>query len=101
MPLNANQKKNTVLNLEAFENGNILRKGTKEICSGHKWKRDKKLKEYSLKKNPREERDKILLVATGNEIVWVVGNKTSDKFKVNENTKYILKLEFKDNAECK
>ncbi len=59
----------------------------------------KKLKDYFIdKKIPRDERDKILLVATGNEIVWVVGNKTSDKFKVNENTKYILKLEFKDDV---
>ncbi|KNY28638.1 tRNA lysidine(34) synthetase TilS [Pseudobacteroides cellulosolvens] len=61
----------------------------------------KKLKEYFIdEKIPRDERNKILLVAIGNEIVWVVGNKTSDKFKVNENTKYILKLELKDDMEC-
>jgi tRNA(Ile)-lysidine synthase len=61
----------------------------------------KKLKDYFIdEKIPREERQKILLVAIGNEIVWIVGNKTSDKFKVNENTKYILKLELKDDVKC-
>lgn len=62
----------------------------------------KKLKDYFIdEKIPREERQKMLLIAKGNEIVWIVGNKTSDKFKVNENTKYILKLELKDDTECK
>ncbi|HEY9062176.1 MAG TPA: tRNA lysidine(34) synthetase TilS [Pseudobacteroides sp.] len=62
----------------------------------------KKLKNYFIdEKIPREERQKMLLVAKGNEIVWIVGNKTSDKFKVNENTKYILKLELKYDTDCK
>ena len=37
----------------------------------------------------------IPLIAMGNEIVWVIGYKISDKFKVTENTKVVLKLEFK------
>ncbi len=56
----------------------------------------KKLKEYFIdKKIPRDLRESIPLISMGNEIVWVIGYKISDKFKVTENTKYILKLEYK------
>ncbi len=87
---------------ESLKMGIYLRNRTKgDLFKPLNGKGTKKLKEYFIdEKIPREERDKILLVATGNEIVWVVGNKTSDKFKVNENTKYILKLELKDDMEC-
>ena len=55
----------------------------------------KKLKEYFIDtKVPREIRDEIPLVCIGNEIVWVIGNKISDKFKVTENTKSVLKMEY-------
>jgi tRNA(Ile)-lysidine synthase len=55
----------------------------------------KKLKEYFIdQKIPREERGGIPLVAKNNEIVWIVGYKISDKFKVTENTKSILKLKY-------
>lgn len=54
----------------------------------------KKLKEYMIdNKIPRECRDKIPLLAKDNEIIWVIGYRISDKFKVTENTKSILKLE--------
>ena len=53
----------------------------------------KKLKEYFIdKKIPRESRDRIPLIAKGNEIIWVVGDKISDKFKVTEDTKTVLKI---------
>jgi len=56
----------------------------------------KKLKEYFIdSKIPRENRDKIPLISCGNEIVWVIGYKISDKFKVTENTRNVLKIEFK------
>lgn len=55
----------------------------------------KKLKEYFIdNKIPRDSRDKIPLIAKNNEIVWVVGYKTSDNFKVTENTKRVLMLEY-------
>ena len=55
----------------------------------------KKLKEYLIdQKIPRENRDRIPLIAKDNEIVWIVGNKISDKFKVTENTKSVLKLKY-------
>ncbi|HHV95870.1 MAG TPA: tRNA lysidine(34) synthetase TilS [Clostridiaceae bacterium] len=56
----------------------------------------KKLKEFMIdSKIPRDIRDRILLLAKGREIVWVIGYRISDKFKVTENTKSILKLEVK------
>lgn len=56
----------------------------------------KKLKEYFIdNKIPREMRDNIPLIAKGSEIIWIIGYKISDKFKVTENTKSVLKLIYK------
>lgn len=56
----------------------------------------KKLKEYFIdNKVPREIRDNIPLIAKGQEIIWIIGYKISDKFKVTENTKRVLKLVYK------
>jgi tRNA(Ile)-lysidine synthase len=55
----------------------------------------KKLKKYFIDcKIPREIRQEIPLVAIDNEIIWIVGYKTSDKFKVTENTKRVLILKY-------
>jgi tRNA(Ile)-lysidine synthase len=54
---------------------------------------ERKLKDYFIdRKIPRAERDLIPLVAVGKEIVWVTGHNISDKFKVTENTKTVLKI---------
>lgn len=59
----------------------------------------KKLKKYFIdSKIPRELRDEIPLICIDNEVVWVVGYKISDKFKVTENTKSILKIEYNRRA---
>lgn len=55
----------------------------------------KKLKEYLIDmKVPRELRDYIPLICTDHEVVWIIGYKISDKFKVTENTKSVLKIEY-------
>lgn len=60
----------------------------------------KKLKEYFIdNKIPREIRDNIPLVANEREIIWIIGYKISDKFKVTENTKRVLKLSYKSNLQ--
>jgi tRNA(Ile)-lysidine synthase len=60
----------------------------------------KKLKEYFIdKKIPREMRDNIPLIAKEREIIWIIGYKISDKFKVTENTKRVLKLSYKSNLQ--
>lgn len=54
----------------------------------------KKLKDFLIdRKIPRKERDKILLVANGSEIIWIIGVRLSSAYKVRENTKNILRLE--------
>ncbi|MGB9780831.1 tRNA lysidine(34) synthetase TilS [Caldanaerobacter sp.] len=55
----------------------------------------KKLKEFFIdEKIPREERDYIPLVAIGKEIVWVVGYRMSEKFKVDKGTSKVLVIEY-------
>lgn len=55
----------------------------------------KKLKEYFIdNKIPRENRDGIPLIARNKEIIWIIGNKTSDNYKVTDNTKSVLMIKF-------
>lgn len=55
----------------------------------------KKLKEYFIdKKVAKNKRDGIPLVAEGNMIIWVVGYKINDNYKVDEKTERVLKLEY-------
>lgn len=55
----------------------------------------KKLKEYLVnEKIPRGERDSLMLLAEGDEILWVPGYRLSEKVKVKENTKRVLKLTY-------
>lgn len=44
-------------------------------------------------KVPRSERDRVVLVASGGEIVWVVGHRPDDRFKVTDRTRRFLWLE--------
>ena len=44
-------------------------------------------------KIPREQRDSILLAADGQEIVWVVGYRISERYRVREDAEKIIQLE--------
>jgi len=67
-----------------------------DVFKPYKSNGTKKLKEYFIDcKIPKEIRDEIPVIACGNEIVWIIGHKISDKFIVTENTKNILRLEYK------
>lgn len=56
----------------------------------------KKLKDYFIdEKIPVEERDGILLLACGSEILWVVGRRVSESCKVDKNTEQILSVHIK------
>lgn len=51
----------------------------------------KKMKDYFIdSKIPKEERDSIPLLAEGSHILWVLGGRMSEKYKVTEATKKIL-----------
>lgn len=59
-------------------------------------KGSKKLKDFLIdQKVERIERDQIPLICNGDEIMWVVGYRISDQYKVTKKTKRILKIEFK------
>ncbi|EJO5347463.1 tRNA lysidine(34) synthetase TilS [Clostridium botulinum] len=56
-------------------------------------KGNKKLKDFFIDlKIPREERDKVKLICYGEEIAWIIGHRTSNKFKVDKNTKNVLEI---------
>jgi len=54
----------------------------------------KKLQDYFVdEKVPRDERDTIPIVITGNDIVWIAGYRGDERFKVSDSTKMFLKIE--------
>ena len=56
----------------------------------------KKLQDFFVdEKVPRDERDRIPLIISGEDIVWIVGYRGDERFKVTEETKKVLKLEIK------
>lgn len=73
---------------------NIRNRMAGDIFRPYKSNGTKKLKEFFIdSKIPRDLRSDIPVIAIGNEVVWVAGYKISDKFKLTENTKSVLKLE--------
>ena len=56
----------------------------------------KSLSRYFIdEKIPRQLREEIPLVADGGHIVWIVGRRIREYYKIKESTKRYLKLEFK------
>lgn len=55
----------------------------------------KKLKDIFIDlKIPREDRNNIPIICFDNKISWILGYKTSQLFKVTQDTKNILKISF-------
>ncbi len=64
----------------------------------HGMKGTKKIKDYMIDvKVPRMDRDKIPLLVFGNEILWVIGFTTNNKFKIVSQTKKYLHLHYGNN----
>jgi tRNA(Ile)-lysidine synthase len=62
----------------------------------HGFGKKKKLQDFFVDgKVPRDERDAIPLIISGEDIVWVVGYRGDERFKVTDETRKILKLEVK------
>jgi tRNA(Ile)-lysidine synthase len=54
----------------------------------------KKLQDYFVdEKVPRDERDSVPIVITGNDIVWIAGYRGDERFKVSKSTERFLKIE--------
>lgn len=56
----------------------------------------KKLKDYLIdRKIPQKDRDGLWLVAKGNEVLWIIGDRISEKYKVSDGTKRMLYIQIK------
>lgn len=56
----------------------------------------KKLQDFFVdEKIPRDERDAIPIIISNNNIVWVAGLRLDDRYKVDKDTKRVLKLDIK------
>ena len=54
----------------------------------------KSLQDYMVnEKIPKDQRDKIILLADGSHILWVVGKRISENYKVTKETKKVLKVQ--------
>ena len=57
----------------------------------------KKLKDYFIdEKVPREIREKLFLLVDEKNIIWVIGYRTSEIYKIGSETSKILKVEIRD-----
>jgi tRNA(Ile)-lysidine synthase len=62
----------------------------------HGFGKKKKLQDFFVdEKVPRDERDAIPLIISGEDIVWVAGYRGDERFRVTDETKKVLKLEVK------
>ncbi len=67
-----------------------------DIITPSGMKGSKKLKDYFIdEKISREERILISLAAVGNEVIWIIGKRYSERFKITNKTKEVLVLEYK------
>jgi tRNA(Ile)-lysidine synthase len=58
-------------------------------------KGSKKVKDFLIdSKVPRHERDRVPILVSGDEVVWVVGYRTSERFKVRSETNRCLSLAY-------
>ncbi|MBZ4664428.1 MAG: tilS [Caloramator sp.] len=60
----------------------------------------KKLKDFFIdKKVPRDKRNNIPLIAKGSEIVWIIGMRENNLYRIDDKTKKILEIRFERGAE--
>jgi len=83
------EKLNYPLELRPWETGDVFHpigmKGKKKVS---KYLKDEKLTPI--------EKDNTWVLTSENKIVWIVGRRADDRFKVTDQTKKILKIELKD-----
>ena len=61
----------------------------------------KSLKEYMIQeKIPREDRDRILVLAEDDHVLWLVGWRISEYYKVSGNTKRVLEAKLTEEPEA-
>jgi tRNA(Ile)-lysidine synthase len=60
--------------------------------------RQKVSKYFKDHKFSRFDKESQWLLCSGESIVWIVGHRADDRFKVREGTKHILRIEWKDSV---
>ena len=61
----------------------------------------KSVKDYMVtEKIPRQERHRIPVIAEEDHVLWLVGYRISEYYKISENTKRILQVQLKRDCEC-
>lgn len=61
----------------------------------------KKVKSFLIdQKIPRKERDSLLLLADGKHVLWIIGKRTSEAYHVQEETKTILKVSYREEKDA-
>ncbi len=62
--------------------------------------RHKSLQDYAVdQKIPRQMRDDLWLLADGQHVVWLIGYRISEFYKISENTKQVLQVQLKKDCE--
>lgn len=85
---------------DKIRHGLVIRTRRPGDCLANGEHAHKKLKDYLIdSKVPREKRDGLILLADGNQVVWIVGMRISEDYKVTEQTKTILKVQIKNREE--
>lgn len=90
------EKERVYIDGSKIKEGLVLRnREPGDVFSPIGMKGSKKLKDYLIdEKIPRETRDKIKLIADGSEIVWIVGGRLSEKYKVTDRTADVIIIKY-------
>ena len=60
--------------------------------------KNKKIKDYMIsEKIPKRQREELPLLAEGNHVLWLVGYRISEYYKVETSTKRILQVQYQQN----
>ncbi len=69
---------------------------TKDYLTINEANSKKTIQDYMVdEKIPKENRDKVWLLAEDSHILWVVGHRISHYYKIDKNTKYILQVQYR------
>jgi tRNA(Ile)-lysidine synthase len=89
----------TVIVVDADRTGSLLTVRAREkgdIFYPMGFGRRKKLQDFFVdEKVPRDERDGVPIIVSGDDIVWIAGHRGDERFKVTEGTRRFLKLELR------
>lgn len=89
-----------ILDYDKIREGFVIRtrKSGDYFIMNEKGNRKKLASFFIDEKIPSRERDQMYLLAKESEVIWLIGGRISENYKVTGNTKYILTIEYKGGA---